>query len=762
MFAKTSRIAIKMLLVLFFGAMLFSGFAFAQDFDLSYSDPEGDVEDMEGITYSEGYEHIDILQISSSENILRTQLILEIMVSGVITDSEYITYTLFLMDGEDWIYMITYNNGACTGMDMSDGSTDILQASGEGTNTLEVRVQMSNLPEISNFDLWGEAYDINEASEQYLSDRVPDSGPGWDDDYFPYEMPVMITEPKPGATVSGTKIITGVTDPYYEMVSVEIQFDSESEQGWILTSTSDNWETWSYEWQSTNLPDGEHTLNARGYDGTEYHLDSITVYVDQSNAISPPTANVPTLKVGHELVYTMDMSNLLEEDLFEGMKMEMSSEMTMKVKKKESIEVNGTQYEAYAIDTTVSVSMTMTYEGETMSMSTTADGTQWLRVSDLATLKSDMVMETSYSGMDMSDSDSQESITTYDPPMDSYNFPMSIAETWTSSCTVTTEEIYDNDGEPDSWETSSESSMEYEALHVEDVTVPAGTYETFIIWSLETSEDYMGGGTPFFGSSSGYVLSYYSPEIGFPVKSEYYYPNRELYMSVELISYREAGSEPGQGPGSFGGDLPIYLLLIPILIAIILASVMTVRSRRRRAAAIGSWDQYIVGSEIPTQAYQPFGQTYQTTAPVSQAYPLQTGQVYAAQPSQPQIQQSQVYNVSTTQAPQSRQPYKTHAPGLKVQQIPTAPQPSPALIPPQPKTEAQQPVIYATKISKPYPPPPPQKLQRTSQYPQQQTQQPVIPLIQTKCPRCSNLFFVQKGAARAQCPNCGISGKMQW
>jgi len=763
MFEKTSGIATKMLLVLFLGAMLFSGFAFAQDFDLSYSDPEGDVEDMDGITYREGYEQIDILQISSSENILGTQLILEMTVNGVITDSEYISYTLFLMDGEEWIYMVTYNNGVSTGMDMSDESTDILQASGEGTNTLEVRVQMSNLPEISKFDFWGEASDIDEATEQYLSDRVPDSGPGWYDDYFPYEMPVMIIEPKPGATVSGNKIITGVTDPHYEMVSVEIQFDSESEHGWILTSTSDNWETWSYEWQSTSLPDGEHTLNARGYDGTEYHLDSITVYVDQSNAISPPTANVPTLKVGHELLYTMDMSNLLEEDLLEGVEMEMSSEMTMKVKKKESIEVNGIQYEAYAIDTTMSVSITMSYEGETMSMSSTAEGTQWLRVSDLATIKSDMVMETSYLGMDMGDSYSQESITTYDPPMDSYNFPMSIAETWTSECIVTTEEIYDYDGEPDSWETSSESSMEYEALHVEDITVPAGTYETFIIWSMETSEDYMGGGeTPFFGSSSGYILSYYSPEIGFPVKSEYYYPNRELYMSMELVSYREAGSEPGNGPGSFGGDLPIYFLLIPILIAIILATVMTVRRRRRRVAEMGSWDQYVVDSEISTQAYQSFGQPHQTTAPVSQAYPLQTGQVYAAQPSQPQTQQSQVYSVSTTQAPQSRQPYKTQAPPLKAQQIRTVPPPSPAHIPHQTKTKAQQPVIYTTKISKPYPPPPPPKLQRTSQYPQQQTQQPVTPLIQTKCPRCSNFFFVQKGAARVQCPNCGISGKMQW
>lgn len=714
MFIKTSGIATKMVLVLFLGAMLFSGFAFAQDFDLSYSDPEGDVEDWDGIIYSEGFEYIDILEISSSENILGTQLILDMTVSGVITDSEYINYIFFLMDGEEWIYIITYNNGVCTGMDMSGESTDILQASGEGTDTLEVRVQMSNLPEISEFDFWGEASENNEATEQYLFDRVPDSGPGWYDDYFPYDMPVMIIEPKPGATVSGTKTITGVTDPYYEMVSVEIQFDSESEQGWILTTTNDNWETWSYEWQSTTLPDGEHTLFARGYNGTEYYLDSITVYVDQSNAISPPTANVPTLKLGHELRYEMDMTELMEEYPLEGMEMEMSMEMTMKVKNKETIEVNGTQYEAYVIDMTMSMSIIMMFEGESYSETMTSEGTQWLRESDLATIKA--ITETSYSSFGMTSS--SKTTITYDPPMDDYNFPISIAEKWTSTCTVTIEDIYTYNGESDSGTDSYEATIEYQALHVEDVTVSAGTFETFVIWFMEPSEDSMGGtGTPFFSSSPGYTLNYYSPNIGFPVKTEYYNLNRELYMSMDLVSYREAGSGPGEGPGSFGGDLPIYFLLVPILVTIILASMMAVRRRRRRAAAIGSWDQYAMGSEVPSQAYQPFGQP------------------------------SKVYTAL------SPQPY--------TQQIRTAPQSSPAHIPPQPKIKVQQPAIYPTQKSKPYPSPPP-RLQRTSQFPQQQTQPPVTPLIQTKCPRCSNLFFVQKGVAVAQCPNCGISGKMQW
>ncbi|MEE9152416.1 MAG: hypothetical protein V3U20_11390 [Thermoplasmata archaeon] len=183
MSAKTPGITNKMLLVLFLVVMLFTGFAFAQVFDLTYDDPEGDVEDMKGITYREGYEHIDILEISSSENILGTQLIFEMTVTGVITDSEEITYTFYLMDKEEWIYIVTYSNGVGTGMNMEDGSTDVLQASGSGTSTLEVRVQMSNVGEISEFDFWSETSEYGE--DQYLWDYAPDSGPGWvDDDYF--------------------------------------------------------------------------------------------------------------------------------------------------------------------------------------------------------------------------------------------------------------------------------------------------------------------------------------------------------------------------------------------------------------------------------------------------------------------------------------------------------------------------------------------------------------------------------------------------
>jgi hypothetical protein len=755
MSVKTLGITNKVILGLCLAVMLFSNLVIAQDFELTYLDPEGDVKDFEDHIYEEGYEHIDILEISSSESTLGAHLILEMTVNGLITDSDQISYGFSLMDSDVSIYEITYKNGVCLGEDTNEGNTDILQASGGGTSTLEIRVQKSNLGEISDFDFIGGATEFNEATEQFFLDMVPDSSIFPDDDFDNYEMPLMITEPKPGATVSGTKTITGIIDTFYEMISVEIQFDSESEGGWILTSTTNNWESWSYEWQSTNLPDGEHIINARAYDGSEYYYDSIIVHVDQSNAISPRTSNVPTLKIGSELRYTMDYSDLYDYLYIEDfdMTMEMSAEMTMKVSKKENIEVNSKRFEAYHIDMTVSMTMIMSYEGESSTTTLTGKGTEWVRVSDLATIKGIMETEATSSIFGMTTTSTDKSTITYDPPMDDYNFPMSIAETWTSACTTTTEYTYTYDGESDSETESIEVTMVYEALHVDDITVPAGTFETFVIWSMDTSEDYGGGEvTPFFGSSPGYTLNYYSPDIGFPVKSDYYAPNRELYMSMELISYKEAKSDNNPSINAFGWEIPIYFLLIPVLVAIILASVIAVRRRRKKFPALESWDQYAVRSEIPAQPF----------ASRSQVYQSQTRQVYTAQPSQLTAYSSRAYPTQT------RQVYTAQTtppkPPPKVQQVGYSQRPSRAYVPPPPPSTVRQPGVYPIQTSKPNPPPPPPpKAQQPSYYPQQRYQpsQPVTPMIQIRCPRCANSFSVSRGITTVQCPRCGVRGKMQ-
>ncbi len=697
----------KMLWVLCIIIMLLPNLTSAEGFDITYSDPEGDVEDFEsGIV--QGYEEIDILEISSLESTLSAYLTLEMTVKGVITDSDYIVYGFELMDTEEAIYSIYYCNGICSGTNYDDGSSDVLQASGSGTSTLEVRVQINDIGEVSDFDIMGMSSEYDEENELYPSDWVPDFD--WDFDDWYSGLPVMITDPKPGATVSGTRTIGGITDPWSEMSYIEIQLDATSEGGWMQTSSSDNWTTWEYQWDTTEFDDGLHTINARGYDGEEYYFDSIDVYVNQSNALSPRTTDVPPLKIGMELKYSVNLAGLAEMDYF-GEDFEMSAEMTMKVVNKKTIEVKGTEYETYVVDTTTSISQTITFEGDTMSMTSTSEGTQWLRVSDLATVKT--YMETSSSGMGFSDTSSMES--TYDPPVDSYNFPMSIAETWMITYTETIRETYSYNGEPETYTDSYEATMECEALHVEEVTVPAGTFETFVIFSQEKSGEYYGGGGIFTGMGEGYSLNYYSSDIGFPVKSEYYYDNRELDVSMELTSYSETGFGPDRSSPSQGWEIPIYFLLIPIIIAIILASVVAVRRRKKRASAEESWNQYASGAEVSPSPSQMTG-----TVPF----------ISSAQPHHGQVQ-------------------------------PFPSSPPPPLIPP---LTIQQQGISTTQISKmPPPPPPPLKPYEVSSKPAPSTvsSRKIIPSMRIKCPRCSHLFFVQKGSASVRCPQCGTYGKMQ-
>jgi hypothetical protein len=611
MISENLRRITSSFIILLMIVLLIPGLVQAQGFDISYSDPANDVEDYDGHVYDSDHENIDIIEITSSENILGTQLVLTMTVSGVITDSSDIIYYFYLLDGEEPFYIIIYINGDCQGISYnSDSESTNLPASGAGTDTLEVRIQTDLYVDIGKYDFYGQTDENYNDGEQYLMDVAPDDALDWMDDFDDYhEMPMMITEPRPGATVSQDVTIEGICDPFYDMESVEIQFDSQSAAGWLMTSTSDNWETWSHNWDSTVLSDGEHTLNARAYDGSEYHFDSITVYVDQNNAISPRTMEVPELKIGSELHYTVDMS--IFDEMYQGMEYEQTYEMVLKVEGKESITVNGNKYEAYIINMLMTVNLTITFEGESMTTSATASTTQWVRISDLADIKS--VTETSTSSLDFNST--SETTLTYDPPLDSFNFPINIAEKWTSSSTAFSEETYFYDGEPDTWEESYETKMDFEALHVKEVTVPAGTYETFVIWSRESSDDYTSGGPGFFGSGPGYSLNYFSEEVGFPVKSELYYPDRELYMTMELESYYVPGEDKDTSSSSFGGDLPLIYLIIPLVIAVIIGSIFAVRRKRKKASSAESWDVYSEGSSPPAQIPSPVVSQIQTYSP---------------------------------------------------------------------------------------------------------------------------------------------------
>lgn len=91
-----------------------------------------------------------------------------------------------------------------------------------------------------------------------------------------------IITPTSGATISGMYTITGTADDIDGTVErVEIRID---DGAWIeVTGTT----SWSYDWNTSTVSDGNHAIYARSYDGTNYS-DEVNVSVIVDNATPPP------------------------------------------------------------------------------------------------------------------------------------------------------------------------------------------------------------------------------------------------------------------------------------------------------------------------------------------------------------------------------------------------------------------------------------------------------------------------------------------
>lgn len=103
---------------------------------------------------------------------------------------------------------------------------------------------------------------------------------------------VSISSPTTGAIVSGTVTITGTaSDPDGDetLAKVEVRIDSDSWK--TVTGTT----SWNYEWDTTTVSNGEHTINARSYDGKDHSEEaSITVTVN-----NPIPNKLPVVSISH-------------------------------------------------------------------------------------------------------------------------------------------------------------------------------------------------------------------------------------------------------------------------------------------------------------------------------------------------------------------------------------------------------------------------------------------------------------------------------
>lgn len=92
-----------------------------------------------------------------------------------------------------------------------------------------------------------------------------------------------ITTPSPGATVSGRVTISGTSfDTDGTVQEVVIWFDNGPLRE--VTGTA----TWSYEWDTTSLPNGNYTMQVVSYDGRDYSfVVNVTVTVDNPKQVWP-------------------------------------------------------------------------------------------------------------------------------------------------------------------------------------------------------------------------------------------------------------------------------------------------------------------------------------------------------------------------------------------------------------------------------------------------------------------------------------------
>ncbi|MCG2826786.1 MAG: hypothetical protein L6265_09370 [Thermoplasmatales archaeon] len=126
--------------------LFFSGNVTAVDYDHTYSDPSGDVQELGDVAVG-GHDYIDITEVKSYQS--GDNIILKMIVAGTITDAKYIEYwfTIYLTEDGKTLCYVSYHNGKCTGMGGE------LNASGSGTNTLTITIPITALGEHTTFGI---------------------------------------------------------------------------------------------------------------------------------------------------------------------------------------------------------------------------------------------------------------------------------------------------------------------------------------------------------------------------------------------------------------------------------------------------------------------------------------------------------------------------------------------------------------------------------------------------------------------------------
>jgi len=192
----------------------------------------------------------------------------------------------------------------------------------------------------------------------------------------------------------------------------------------------------------------------------------------------------------------------------------------------ETVNVSGQDYQCYKIDLSGSGTFIITSGPATGSASFTLTGASYWRVSDLADVKDSIsvIISTGFVSVTISDS------VLISPPIQYYNFPLSVGKTWTSTSYVTESTTAPGIGGGSMTTTNSSTTFSsFFAERMDRVTVPAGAFQAYVI-KQNTMQTFSSG-----NSNTISLESYYSPMAGNIVKGNL--PIGGSPFTVELVDY---------------------------------------------------------------------------------------------------------------------------------------------------------------------------------------------------------------------------------
>jgi hypothetical protein len=142
------------------------------------------------------------------------------------------------------------------------------------------------------------------------------------------------------------------------------------------------------------------------------------------------------------------------------------------------------------------------------------------------------------SGFGESETYTSHDITTLEPPDVVYTFPLTVSDKWESRTNMTTKSTYTYDGEAETDVYTETKVTKNECLRTETVTVPAGTFQTFVVYHETVYEDLSNDDYEEYYDSDNdgwddYEESYYGTDPEDPEEYPYSDPSDEKYNDTD-------------------------------------------------------------------------------------------------------------------------------------------------------------------------------------------------------------------------------------